>query len=249
MKKAIICMAVFCIAVSSVFPCMGQERMEKHMDLLFSREDILELIPFNIDVEEAETKGLAENGQLNEDYLKLYSFYTQAFWEYLKDQIDLPAFDQGLGNDPLRFIPKSAKYHDVYQRNMSFGMTYVYLRNHFCIERLSPDELAKLQNFLTDAPDESAVKDFVADTYKTVILLDPAADSAAKYIYDLGTGSVCPNLCLMLGVATGLELGSDGKMLSVSHEKEKKAYLDDLSVKLAREIEMILEIPVVVEIN
>ncbi len=240
-----------CILVLSITAnAYGEERISENMNQNISNEKLHEIIPFNIDLMEAETKGLATGGKLSDEYCELYGYYAKCFWKFIEEKTDLSSFDKALAENEMRFVPVAGDDQNVYQGFFSFGCQFIYLRNHFCIERLSVSQLEKLNEMMkSDGTKDEELIRFVQETYQTVITLDPDAEPGVNYIFDLSTGNSAPNFSFLLGLSTDLEIGADGKMVSPAHEKEKQAYLQVLSTRLAKEIEEAIGFPAVVVLD
>ncbi len=131
------------------------------------KEEQQDLIPNKFDIQLAESKGLASNGKLSEDYFALQSIYYNLLEQYIDTLIDINQVENSLEQNNIRKVPEEEK--DIYQYLSHHN--YFYLRNTLYVEKLPKDVIVKL---LTTLPKElnEELLDIVKRTYKEVIRTD-----------------------------------------------------------------------------
>lgn len=133
------------------------------------KNELLKQLCIDVNMQEASTKGLVTNNELNENYFKVLILYKKILNKYLVDTLDLKKYDDIIKTSELNFISNSKENQDIYQYTSNMGMEYLYIRNNLFIERLTSEQL----NLLIEAYDKNItsedVTDIVISTYKDVI--------------------------------------------------------------------------------
>lgn len=132
-----------------------------------TKQDEQDLIPNSIDIKLAESKGLATNGQLTEEYFTLQSIYYNILEQYIDTLINFEEIEKSLEQNNIRKVSESEK--DIYQYLSNHN--YFYIRNTLYVEKLPKDIILKLlsSSFKNNAYE---VLNIVKQTYKEVIRTD-----------------------------------------------------------------------------
>ncbi len=118
-----------------------------------------------------EEKGYIKNGNISEEYYKLYNNYRTLLNIFLIKTLKLNEFDDSLFNSNLMFIPVSTENMDFYQYFSSNFLKFFYLRNDLFVEKLSDADKNKILNLnegeLLNPSDE--ILEIIGRTYADVI--------------------------------------------------------------------------------
>jgi hypothetical protein len=124
------------------------------------------------DLKAAESKCLAKNGELNNDFAYVQSLYRKGFEQYLLDNTDMKKYDKTLQESKLDIIPIKNYYQQEFaQRYSNLGSDYIYLCNMLHIERLSQGDIAFLQAKIDnrDVGIDAGTLELVGRTYLDVL--------------------------------------------------------------------------------
>ena len=102
------------------------------------------------------------------NYLRLYSVYSDLLIQYLIKKYDLKAYDEMLKTSSKRFVKVDTENMDLYQYTSSEYLDFIYLRNNICIENLNEEEIMYL-NKITDSRLNDEFEKFIENTYRKVI--------------------------------------------------------------------------------
>lgn len=102
------------------------------------------------------------------NYLRLYSVYSDLLIQYLIKKYDLKAYDEMLKTSSKRFVKVDTENMDLYQYTSSEYLDFIYLRNNIYIENLNEEEIMYL-NKITDSRLNDEFEKFIENTYRKVI--------------------------------------------------------------------------------
>jgi len=207
-------------------------------------EESRQFTPRTFDFELARSQGLiGQHDTLTDTYLKAQAIYTAAFYVYLDKMVNISQYEKILDESGFTFVPFQEP--SIYQRYASFGNRFIFLRNHFHIERLNSDDL----KILLEASDEDALVELAARTYKDVIRMRRPGDTGTRsIIYDVGalSGALrAPDGALLLYLVHEWELIENDEF-DLPKEKEKAEFAGDLAIRMQEEMAEILGVFVVV---
>lgn len=191
-------------------------------------------------------KGLLNKDCLNNHYLNLQAVYRANLDAYLLDVLDLKKLDEELRNSSLGFISHKAEERNLYEKESTMGLTYIYQRNNLYIEYLSDDQISLLRHLLESeevlVTDES--KDMVKETFREVVRVRNPRDwgNESRFLYPESRGRKpkIPSHALVLGIANPILYDGSGKIFPDEYRKEKDRYLDRIKDKKGREYSEIL---------
>lgn len=103
-----------------------------------------------------------------DNYLRLYSVYSDLLIQYLIKKYDLKAYDEMLKTSSKRFVKVDTENMDLYQYTSSEYLDFLYLRNNIYIENLNEEEIIYL-NKITDSRLNDEFEKFIESTYRKVI--------------------------------------------------------------------------------
>lgn len=103
-----------------------------------------------------------------DNYLKLYSIYSDLLIQYLIKKYNLKVYDDMIKNSKKNFTKVSEQDMDLYQYISSEYLDYLYIRNNIYLENLSEVQLEYL-NKINDSKLTSEYEQFIENTYKDVI--------------------------------------------------------------------------------
>ena len=98
-----------------------------------------------------EAKGLSKGDRLSRYYLCMQAVYRANLDAYLLEILDLGALDDELKNSGLGFVSKKPADKNLYERESTMGLEFIYLRNNLYIEYLEKDQLKLLETQLKEA--------------------------------------------------------------------------------------------------
>ena len=145
-------------------------------------------------------------------YLERVSKYYFLFLNYIIEKLNLKQFDQSLFNSDNHFIPINEENMDLYQFISSEKLKYIYIRNNIYVERLSDEELQKLDSL--EYNETNQVNEFIDSTYPRVI---SEYDNNQKAIINFGPDSsqfYVPDSNIIIG----LRINQD----NISYEEKNK---------------------------
>lgn len=162
-----------------------------------TKQDEKDLIPYNIDIALAETKGLASNGSLKEEYFLVQSKYYYYLGLYLNKALPIDTAERELEKVGQKKLEE--KDMDIYQYLSS--NPFFYIRNTLYIERLSKE---CLQYFLLHNDEEvldPQMEQIISSTYKEII----AYRNFDNETFEISYGPISPsynalNTSLVLGI-------------------------------------------------
>ena len=144
------------------------------------------------DEESFVNKGLYEDGELTERYYTLVKNYKVLLDNYLLNKLGLSEVDYKIINSGLSFVPIDIDDMDFYQKFSSMGLKYLYLRNNIYINKLSLDDMEKIENLSVNQMQKPSSKlmTLIEDTFKDVIDAKPYdADQNVDYMKCYGLDS------------------------------------------------------------
>lgn len=129
-----------------------------------TKQDENDLLPNYIDIQLAEVKELAINGQLTDEYFQLQSVYYHLLELYISSKFDVDGLEQKLIIENIRQVEDNEK--DIYQYLSNHN--YFYIRNTLYVEKLPKEIINVLINTI---PNEltSELSEMINLTYKEVI--------------------------------------------------------------------------------
>ncbi|MGN0996887.1 MAG: hypothetical protein ACI4PG_08245 [Candidatus Ventricola sp.] len=192
-----------------------------------------EACPGGYDVELAREKGLADETGFGETYFELQHAYVDALWAWLDAHLGIGAKDQELRAREERFIPARNNPVSMYEAFWSNGLDYFFLRSEVHIERLSEDDLRLLER-VKDDPAGAHAAALMERTALEVTRVRSAWGENDLVAYE-PSGVFAPNTGIVLGLATRLELGANGRMLDPLHEEEKDRILAGIARQLTKD--------------
>ncbi len=130
-------------------------------------ENINMQYPFIISYDEVKNKGLGNENEINENYIKYLNKYKKLFEEFLLKKYPLKSIDDSIKNSKYVFLPIEEDNMDFYQSTSTMNLKYIYLRNNLNIEKLSLKDL-KYLNECDETLNEENEK-FILNTFKDVI--------------------------------------------------------------------------------
>lgn len=136
---------------------------------MYTKADLLKQLCLDIDMEEANTKSLVSNGELNENYFKVLIIYKKILNKYLSEILNLKKYDELLKNSKFKYVPNLKENYDIYQYTSNMEMDYFYVRNNLFIERLNNEQIDKLKHCYDNNQLTQDAYNIIKDTYKDVI--------------------------------------------------------------------------------
>ena len=241
MKK--VCLLVLALCVCLCWIAEGEDLP------MFDNQTMQQCAPYGYDLERGEALGLAQDGHWTDEYFRLQSLYGRLCFEYMDMLLDLRGLDEALAQADARFIAVTEP-RNVYQEMQSYGMSYLYLRNTVCVERLTGAQLAALRAIAAaDEADGEAIQTLVEESWPLVLAAAAQQPADMHVFYDLTTGQSALNHALVLGLATAAEYDAEGRVVSSRHEHEKIAMLESLAKELEAQLSAALGHPVTVFVD
>lgn len=199
-----------------------------------TKEDEVNFKPKGIDYSLAESKGLINNGELNNEYFLLQSIYSNLLEQYINSKINIKSIEEDLDNRGYRSVEDNDK--DIYQ--YISNNKYFYVRNTLYVEKLPMDYIRLLLSKNPEVLSEEYTK-LIEDTYKTVI----TTDSFKLQEFNLSYGPqssgeyFMPNNSLVFGFRLAEEDASLYPNDDAWFEDycTRRAYISDLLPKLEQE--------------
>ena len=195
-------------------------------------------------------KGLLEEGRLGSRYLCMQALYRANLDAFLLEKLDLRALEDELKNSDLKFTCRQPENRDLYERESTMGLEYIYLRNNLYIEYLEEEQLKLLETQLTTGMTAvtNEVKEMTRATYREIIRVRTPVDweGQDRFLYSEVRGSrpKIPNQALVLGIVNAIEYDSYGNLLSEERMREKCEYLDQVKAEKEKEYSGILGVEV-----
>lgn len=191
-------------------------------------------------------KGLLNDDCLNDHYLNLQAVYRANLDACLMSVLDVEDLDEELVNSSLGFINRKAEDRNLYEKESTMGLVYIYQRNNLYIEYLSEEQLSMLRQSLeSEKPlitDE--IKDMVKETFREVIRVRNPLDweDKSRFLYPEAEGRKpkISNQALVLGIANAIGYDNSGKLLPDRYRREKYAYLERVKKEKEKEYSEIL---------
>lgn len=181
-----------------------------------------------------EAKGLSKGDRLSRRYLCMQAVYRANLDAYLLDVLNLKELDEELRNSILGFARRKTKDRDLYERESTMGLEFIYLRNNLYIEYLKEDELKLLADQLKNgkAAVTDELKDMVKETCREVVRVRNPKDwkDESRFLYSEAQGykPVIPNQALVLEISNAMAYDASGNLLPGDHMEEKCEYLDKI---------------------
>ncbi len=198
-----------------------------------TKEDVNDFIPSRINISLAESKGLALNGELRDEYFLLQSIYVNLLEIYLSSLFNIESIEQKLSSANFRSVEDEEK--DIYQ--YLSNNKYFYIRNTMYVEKLSNEDIKLLLSKKDEVSDPNLIS-IICKTYKDVITTDDFKMQEFNISYGPQTGSYFkPNNSLVIGFRLAEE---DESLYSSSDEWFKdycarRQYISNLLPKLEEE--------------
>ncbi len=227
----------------------AEEKGEDRMG--FNAETIGECVPFGYgyDMQMAEDKGLAENGEFTEEFFLMQNYYGEALFQYLDRETSLKVRDEALGQPEIRMIPRPEEDQDPWQKHQSYGMQYFYIRNDLCIEQLMTDHREQLLTFAREQwdPADEQVVAFIKETMPVVLMLSREVDPDEEILMSSITGKTLVNRALRICFASVSEYDENGYFVSAENEAIKSELLKAYLPQMQKEMSEALNYPVDIE--
>lgn len=203
----------------------------------------------NVNIELAKNKGLIVNDS-NNNYKVLENLYKYLFEYYLLSKVDLRKYDEDIFNSNLYFgISNPSNKQKGNGLNEYIKFNYIYLLNNFFVEKLSVEDINKLQNALNEGNlrPTPELLEIIDRTYKQVIRNNYTNNGYLDNVFKVYYGEYKPdnfvdNDALVIKIFYGKnskELSDDEYLKNMS---EKKKFLNDLSIKLMTELKEQLDL-------
>ena len=186
-------------------------------------------------------KGLIDGDSLSRYYLCMQAVYRANLDAYLLEILDLGALDDELKNSGLGFVSKKPADKNLYERESTMGLEFIYLRNNLYIEYLEKDQLKLLETQLKEgtAAVTDELKRMAGETCKEVIRVrNPRnREDQGSFLYSEAQGRKprIPNEALVLQISNAERYDASGNFLPTDNMKEKCEYLDKKKKKKERE--------------
>ncbi|MCI9433721.1 MAG: hypothetical protein HFI86_00400 [Bacilli bacterium] len=212
------------------------------------KNELLKQLCADVNMQEANNKGLITDNNLNENYFKVLTLYKKILNKYLVDTLNLKKYDGIIKTSELNFIPNSKENQDIYQYTSNMGMDYLYIRNNLFIERLTSNQL----NLLIDAYDKNLVSkdvtDIVISTYKDVIKYYNDKPDSMNVHYGLFNPSFfAPNNSIVIGF--NIDLFADNGLNDdewTGNFFNQMEFINQFQNQMSVELKSKLDIPVTV---
>jgi len=128
----------------------------------------------NLDFELAQEKKLIINNNFT-NYSKIYDIYRYGLEQVIKKMTPLEMYDKKIKESDLGFLEVLSEEKDFYQYPST--LKYFYLRNNLYIERLSIENIKKIQKInIENSEDLNILYQIVMTTYEDIIIEYPDTD-------------------------------------------------------------------------
>lgn len=191
-------------------------------------------------------KGLLNEDRLNNHYLNLQAVYRANLDACLMNVLDVEELDEKLADSRLGFVSRKAEEQNLYEKESTMGLAYIYQRNNLYIEYLSEEQLDLLGRTLESgrALITEEIKKMVKETFREVIRVRKPEnwEDESRFLYPEAEGRKprIPNQALVLGISNAMEYGASGKLLPDRYRKEKYECLDRIKKEKEKEYSEIL---------
>lgn len=191
-------------------------------------------------------KGLTDQDGLGRYYLCMQAVYRANLDAYLLEVLDLGALDEELKNSSLGFVSRKPANKNLYERESTMGLEFIYLRNNLYIEYLERDQLKLLDTQLKEGTEAvtDELKRMAGETYKEVIRVRDSGNRGDQgcFLYSEAQGRKpeIPNEALVLQISNAMEYDASGNLLPTDNMREKCEYLDRIKMEKEREYSGIL---------
>ena len=254
MKKYVVFLLVLAAGTTGYFMKSEEETMGEYAlaDRLKvpSAEEISEnpyIYRYNHEL--CKEKGLLKGGgrgRLSYRYLCMQAVYRANLDAYLLEMLDLKRLDEELRNCSLGFACPKPEDQNLYERESTMGLEYIFLRNNLYIEYLKKGQLSILEQHL-ETGDETVtdeLKDLVKETYQEVIRVRNSVDQEdpGRFCYagTKGGRPEIPSHALVLEIANAMEYDRAGNLLPNDRMREKCEYLEKVKTRKEKEYSEIL---------
>lgn len=194
----------------------------------------------------AKEKDLIDRDRLSDYYLCLQAIYRANLDAYLLEELDIKKLDEKLKDSHLGFVSHKPEDKDLYEKESTMGLKFIYLRNSLYIEYLNEEYLEMLERQLKEGKGivTSELKAMVKETYPEVIKVRDSENwkEQRSFLYSgiQGRKPEIPNQALVLEIANAWEYDLSGNLLSENNMREKCSYLDKVKIEKEREYSEIL---------
>lgn len=265
MRKRIVLVVIFLFIAGESLWYMSkilQKEFEKEEEMVqYALEDILKA-PTVAEVSEnpyiyrynhrlCKEKGLTETeDSLSRRYLCMQAIYRANLDAYLLDALDIRQLDEEMRSSSLGFVSPKPEDRDLYERESTLGLKYIYLRNNLYIEYLEREQLDLLEHQLKTGKEAvtDEIRKMVKETYQEIIRVrEPEERTDSCNFFYAGTeGNIpeIPNHALVLKISNVMEYDASGNLFSDDRMKEKREYLDRVKMEKEKEYSDILGIEV-----
>lgn len=190
-------------------------------------------------------KGLLDEDGLNQRYLCMQAVYRANLDAYLLERLDVRDLDEELMNSGLGFASRKGGDQNLYEKESTMGLTFIYLRNNLYIEYLGKDQLDLLAHAVEEGvPVTDEMKSMVEDTYREVIRVRNPRDweDDSRFFYPKAGGSrpEISSYALVLGMANALKYDASGRLLPDAHRTDQYEYLERIKKEKEKEYSEIL---------
>lgn len=205
---------------------------------------------YPIDIDEAEKKGLAENGKINEHYYSVKIGYMDLLNQYLNSKIDLDKYQAKFDSDINIY---NCNRNDATKIFGSFGRNNIIIRNNLYVERLSIEQIKIIDEYVSNETRASTeALSVVEETYKDVIALYYPKETYVSHIitYDVDgfTGVSGSNDSILIEIRYDAEYDKKGNQ-SDKVESAKYAFAFDIGEEIKNAIKESIEQDAVIVIN
>lgn len=200
-----------------------------------------ELENLNI-VENRSSSLLFQEGEITDQYLKIWRLYQCLFGYYVIAQSGLDRLVTRLAEQEIPVADEAEK--DFYQKYDTMGLAYFYLRSFAHIERLSDEEIQCLKSCIDQKDQEEALQragKVVEDTYRKVMAVKPESGDKQVELFPsvYGEGNV-PGDAIVIGMSSSAEYDEQGMLLDAEKDKKRIGILysvkDQLEPILSRSL-------------
>ena len=191
-----------------------------------------------------EDSGIEMGGKMTEE-TNGEKLYRKVFSEYVVETFNLDRYDQELLESNERFIPKEDQEKSDAQKADMCGLTYIYIRNDFHFDRLSPDEINSLEEEAINIREDSKVSQEVIDLVKTswpnIISYQEIKNEDDRKIITFYDESMSPDFVtvdtLELKIATSPDFDKNGNYIDINHEGKKTDKLKEFAGNMETELQ------------
>ena len=155
--------------------------------------------------------------------------------------LDLEDSDEEIADSSLDFVSRRAEEKNLYEKESTMGLAYIYQRNNLYIEYLSEEQLSLLRQSLESGRSliTDEIQKMVWETFREVIRVRKPEDweDETRFLYPETEGRKpkIPNQALVLGISNAMEYGTSGELLPDRYRREKYEYLDRIKKEKEKE--------------